>query len=378
VICSKTCYLVSGLMHRFTAQQTRIDRTPSRAIDIWHEVPLVPQQTGMSCWAAAAAMLVGWRDCSNGQPDTIAQGAGHWRAYQYGLDPQSIVSLTQKWRLFPLDYQVLTPDRLRRALYELGPLWVGEATPGLHSVVITGIYGDGSPEGTFVRINDPWPIGQGERYSKSMAALTRDLRAATEKVGQHMQVLHSGGRRPTPIPVEPTALSDPTGHADPLLNYGGRDLVLHDPEIIPAGHFLIMPGALQTLDGLLQPLGFRWSKLPKTYPVLDLVIVETTPWRGAGVIQNQRYLLRVTDKIIHQAAFPSFLIGCIVDSNQADRERITGHDPSLQNLIFKSLDWLMRNIIGATAAHTPSLRGISRMQIGDGRIKLTSLIPIGA
>ena len=28
-----------------------------RVFDIWNEVPLVPQTTGMSCWAAAAAMI---------------------------------------------------------------------------------------------------------------------------------------------------------------------------------------------------------------------------------------------------------------------------------------------------------------------------------
>src|SRR5262244_2454082 len=67
--------------------------------DVWHEVPLVPQQTGMSCWAAAAAMLIGWRDAIYVDPEAVAQGAGRWRAYRDGLHPSEVAAFAAHWGL---------------------------------------------------------------------------------------------------------------------------------------------------------------------------------------------------------------------------------------------------------------------------------------
>lgn len=166
----------------------------TKAVDVWHEVPLVPQLTGMSCWAAAAAMLVGWRDSVFTEPEGIAKATGHWRAYQDGLEPSSIEELAHKWRLSPLENHVLNPASLARIIRDCGPLWLGEASPGLHSIVIVGIYGDLTPQGTFLRVNDPWPIEKGERYAKSVFDVARHVQTASNYVGRHLQVLHSGGR----------------------------------------------------------------------------------------------------------------------------------------------------------------------------------------
>lgn len=165
-----------------------------RSFDVWNEVPLVPQLTGMSCWAAAAAMVVGWRDRLAVRAADVASGIGSWGAYQEGLLPEDLGQLATTWGLHvepPITWSV---DLLRDRLERHGPLWMGEASPGLHSIVVTGIYGDGSEDGTFVRINDPWPVGQGERYVLPYAELMRNFRAATDVVGVHAQVLHAGGR----------------------------------------------------------------------------------------------------------------------------------------------------------------------------------------
>src|SRR5262249_36241017 len=69
------------------------------SFDIWHEVPLVPQLTGMSCWAAAAAMIIGWRDRIPVAADEVARGAGHWAAYREGLEPADVPSLARAWGL---------------------------------------------------------------------------------------------------------------------------------------------------------------------------------------------------------------------------------------------------------------------------------------
>jgi len=61
-------------------------------------------------------------------------------------------------------------------------------------VVITGMSGDGTPEGTRVRIADPWPVGKGERYNITFAQLQRNLEAAAGISVAPTQVLHTGGR----------------------------------------------------------------------------------------------------------------------------------------------------------------------------------------
>jgi hypothetical protein len=163
--------------------------------DIWYEVPLVEQLTGMSCWAAAAAMLVGWRDCLAIEAADVARGAGRWEAYRDGLEPRDVAALVKAWGLFIEPIRTYTVADLRQLLVRCGPLWVGEASPGLHVVVIAGMYGDGTPEGTFVRIADPWPVGRGDRYTVSFAEFARSLAAAEVLSGLPAQVLHTGGQR---------------------------------------------------------------------------------------------------------------------------------------------------------------------------------------
>ena len=172
-----------------------VTRESRREFDVWNEVPLVPQTTGMSCWAAAASMIVGWRDRIPVDPVEVASGAGRWEAYRDGLEPNDVATLARTWGLTVEPVHELTSESLRRTLQEYGPLWVGEASPALHSIVVTGIRGDGTPDGTYVRINDPWPVGRGERYVLRFRDFAAHILAAHEAVGEHAQLLHTGGRR---------------------------------------------------------------------------------------------------------------------------------------------------------------------------------------
>jgi hypothetical protein len=169
-------------------------RAVEERFDVWHEVPLVQQLTGMSCWAAAAAMLVGWRDRIDIEAEEVAAGAGYWEAYRDGLTPEDVQTLADAWGLVIEPPRNYTVSSLRELLERNGPLWVGEASPGLHVVVITGMRGDGTPHGTQVRIADPWPVGTGERYSISFAELQRNLETAAGISGVPAQVLHTSGR----------------------------------------------------------------------------------------------------------------------------------------------------------------------------------------
>ena len=127
-------------------------------IDIRHEVQLVPQQTGYSCWAAGAAMLVGWRDRISIDPAEIARANGYWAQYKQGLHPED-TSMFQTWGLTPEHAQTYTVQGFAELLERFGPLWAASAEPGPHIRVVTGIAGDGTAAGTTLFINDPWEAG---------------------------------------------------------------------------------------------------------------------------------------------------------------------------------------------------------------------------
>jgi hypothetical protein len=142
------------------------------------EVELVPQSTPSSCWAAALAMIVGWRDQCSISPEDIANGTGHIAQYNLpthqggGLAPDdtSVFEALELQVEQPLCYTV---DGFRNLLSAYGPLWVAANVNSPHVFVITGIRGDGTPDGTIVYVNDPLergmtvfnPSNRGERDS---------------------------------------------------------------------------------------------------------------------------------------------------------------------------------------------------------------------
>lgn len=144
----------------------------NQSFDIRYEVQLVPQAHQMSCWAAGFAMIVGWRQQMSIDPREIAAGIGYWRQYyrtaeQGGGLPPDDTNAISHWGFVAEPPQTYTVDGFRRLLEDYGPLWTAAATPGAHIRVVTGIHGDGTPEGTFVHINDPGPVNQGSQYTES-------------------------------------------------------------------------------------------------------------------------------------------------------------------------------------------------------------------
>jgi N-acetylmuramoyl-L-alanine amidase len=183
---------IAGFLAAAPTPSLKVERRESSSFDIWHEVPLVPQLTGMSCWAAAAAMVVGWRDCIDVRPEEVAQGAGAWEEYRDGLEPRNVDALARTFGLvveLPSSYTV---DAVRRLLERYGPLWVGAGPTGLHVVVVSGMHSDGTVDGTFLRVLDPWPLGRGERYTISLRELAANLDAATDASGVQASILHCG------------------------------------------------------------------------------------------------------------------------------------------------------------------------------------------
>lgn len=149
-------------------------RALSNSIDVSYNVQLVPQQTGYSCWAAGFAMIVGWRDQMSIDPSEIARANGYWAQYQNGLHPED-VRVMSTWGLVAAPLQTHTVESFADMLRRYGPLWTAGAEPGPHIRVVTGIQGDGTPDGTHLSINDPWeqgmttfrPANRGSQYTET-------------------------------------------------------------------------------------------------------------------------------------------------------------------------------------------------------------------
>ena len=175
----------------------------------WTDVELINQPTDMTCWAASAAMVVGWRDRLSLDPAAIVAGSGAWATYSGGLAPAYVPAFADAWKLTQESPQSYTIDGLRELLQSKGPLWVGAAVPGLHAIVITGLYSDGTDDNTFVRINDPWDRDpgtpgnagayldthdHGTQYVLTLQQFAQEYEAAADFPNVNIQILHPEGR----------------------------------------------------------------------------------------------------------------------------------------------------------------------------------------
>jgi hypothetical protein len=184
-------------------EQTHAAALGVQSFDVRHEVQLVPQQTGMSCWAAAAAMIVSWRDRISVDPSEIARAGGYWSQYRDGLAAED-TKMFGIWGLVPEEARSYTVEMFRELIETHGPLWVASAEPGPHVRVVSGIHGDGSPDSTMVEIADPWERGMttfrqpntGARYTETYRQFVekQERLARSEQKVQGIYVAHAAGR----------------------------------------------------------------------------------------------------------------------------------------------------------------------------------------
>ncbi len=162
-------FILTTCLSAQVSDSTNWSGNPDLVYAVRYDVELVPQSTGVSCWAAATAMIVGWRDFAVLNPEDIAEGTGYWAQYNHErysisrtLDPEDL-NMFEIWGLVPDTRRTFNLDDIGELLWRYGPLWVatlenlndrGRLDP--HIRVITGIEGDGSAQGTLLYINDPW------------------------------------------------------------------------------------------------------------------------------------------------------------------------------------------------------------------------------
>jgi Papain-like cysteine protease AvrRpt2 len=144
--------------------------SPKPVIDIYYNVPFVPQPNGFSCWSSSMSMILWW--CKNNKseksfqsslsPRDVAFEIDYYKQYyQKGLDVLDenafdhfgFVKIPNTFTSQKIDYYV--------SLIKKGPIWIaynGCENPVRscgHSVVWIGLKGDGTHEGTKVIVHDP-------------------------------------------------------------------------------------------------------------------------------------------------------------------------------------------------------------------------------
>ena len=117
------------------------------AID--HEVYWQPQSQNMSCWAASTAMMIGYRDqVSYPESEVLKQFADFGVD---GADDSECAQLAYQLGFTILPNQCALPEAWEQML-QRGPIMVGSPT---HVIVVAGISGDGTPEGSHFHVLDP-------------------------------------------------------------------------------------------------------------------------------------------------------------------------------------------------------------------------------
>ncbi|GAA3393297.1 papain-like cysteine protease family protein [Cryptosporangium minutisporangium] len=144
-----------------------------REIDVITDVVLIPQPTDVSCWAAALAMVVSARDRASRSAEAVALQAGMDVSTGYGWS--QIRAAVNAWNLVEEGPRSAEPAEWARMLEAWGPIWIVEIGAPYHAVVLGGIRGDGTAEGTRVTLYNPWPPGVGVIESKSFLDFDSDF-----------------------------------------------------------------------------------------------------------------------------------------------------------------------------------------------------------
>ena len=146
-------------------------------LSVSYSVPLIPQPTGVSCWAASLAMLTSYRDNASYAPESIAQAANMDVDSGYGWS--QIQNAVSTWGLNTEGPACGLPDYWATLLSNHGPVWIVEVGNPNHAVVVVGVNGDGTMEGTSITLNNPWPPNAGVVETKSFQQFESDFEWAT-------------------------------------------------------------------------------------------------------------------------------------------------------------------------------------------------------
>lgn len=129
-------------------------------VGIDHRMTLRAQGTNWNCWQAVATMVSEAR----GMPMSIATSLTHMQHYlssgSDGREADAQLARELGWRQLnhsPALEELISIMR-RTPVYVVGNL---TATRGAHAVAFGGLYSDGQPDGTVIKVYNPSPVGVG-------------------------------------------------------------------------------------------------------------------------------------------------------------------------------------------------------------------------
>ena len=135
-------------------------------VEISHPLPMVGQNTAMSCWVVAAGLATGRMSsdvpsAANFQPvntpytPVMAPG---------GLAPDlnNLTTFARELRMRLHPMVPMTVEQLEPVVQRGPAILVGRwVSGGLHAIVISGFFSAGTPFTRMIRINNPAPMGRG-------------------------------------------------------------------------------------------------------------------------------------------------------------------------------------------------------------------------
>jgi hypothetical protein len=159
-------------------------------------VPIIAQPSDMTCWATVATMMVSWRDKTSYTFQKAMDMAGPVYRDKFddnegllGIEKDAFLTALGLAGEPPMSYIV---SGLKSLLEKHGPLWATtDERPGagfsIHARIITGIFGDGTIDGTSLRINDP---AAGKQYTETFKTFMKKFEEVTETGKLRVQIVH--------------------------------------------------------------------------------------------------------------------------------------------------------------------------------------------
>jgi hypothetical protein len=167
--------------------------------DVPGAVPTIAQPHENLCWAAAAAMMLGWRDQTSYTIEQVVTMAGpaylaHFQkneALPFAEKPELVARLGMQSEPF----MNRPAAALAAVLQTVGPLWVStdeDASPALspHARILVGMHGDGSAAGTQMQWIDP---DGGRAYGETFGQFVAKFEALVAGSGRGslpLQIIH--------------------------------------------------------------------------------------------------------------------------------------------------------------------------------------------
>ena len=170
----------------FLIAQSGIDYTVSGYI------PVMAQPSTMTCWATAAAVLLSWQNQASYSPEQAAAMAGSNYSQKFrsnqGLNSNEASRFLSAVGLRKQPLQGYTIRKFTALLQSKGPLLTTtRELAGLHARIVIGIYGDGTPNGTNLKVIDP---AGGRQYTERFSDFMRKYDRAQAETGFAVQIVH--------------------------------------------------------------------------------------------------------------------------------------------------------------------------------------------